>query len=57
MSRRWEELRWVWKAPVLAVALIRQAVALMVKEELQGDPGRLDDSTGTELVTHSPRVI
>lgn len=57
MSRRWEELRWVWKVPVLAVALIRQAVALMVKEELQGDPGRLDDSTGTELVTHSPRVI
>lgn len=39
MLWQWEELRWVWKAPVLAVALIRQAVALMVKRELRGTLG------------------
>lgn len=50
-------LRCVWKAPALAVALIRRAVALKVERGDRLGPGYLDDSAGTELITHSPQVI
>lgn len=55
----------VWKAPALAVALIRRAVALKARGRVQGDPRAFggggapsaDDSLGMELVTRSPQVI